>query len=202
MSYREPVTITESTFTPKAPEGELKIPIEAIEEWANAPGATFNERLFSRAVLATVLSWKRRAEDRLRQIENTRNRARPGDPPYKTIAGQLAAAYERLALESHRADELHRALNQLVIGLRVGLTVKTGAEALDEAEEALELSSKQRPAVAVECRRCGAQHGFDDWVKLKALGLQEQGDLLGEPLELRNCECGSTLAMPLRRLPL
>jgi hypothetical protein len=43
------------------------------------------------------------------------------------------------------------------------------------------------------CRSCGAVYGPVEWRFLECVGLQS--DLQGGWLELRNCTCGSTLAV-------
>ncbi|MDB4946208.1 MAG: hypothetical protein JWP97_5742 [Labilithrix sp.] len=40
---------------------------------------------------------------------------------------------------------------------------------------------------------CGRSHDRDEWQGLRLVGLQEDGE--GGELELRNCQCGSTLAI-------
>jgi hypothetical protein len=42
---------------------------------------------------------------------------------------------------------------------------------------------------------CGVGHTADRWRRLRLLGVQDLGD--GERAELRNCICGSTLAIEL-----
>jgi hypothetical protein len=42
---------------------------------------------------------------------------------------------------------------------------------------------------------CGVGHTADGWRRLRLLGVQDLGD--GERAELRNCICGSTLAIEL-----
>lgn len=42
------------------------------------------------------------------------------------------------------------------------------------------------------CRLCGARHHASDWLRLKYVGVQSD-DV--ESLELRNCRCGTTLAV-------
>lgn len=43
-----------------------------------------------------------------------------------------------------------------------------------------------------ECRCCGRVHGARQWRLLPYVGIQHFGE---EQLELRNCVCGSTLAI-------
>lgn len=44
---------------------------------------------------------------------------------------------------------------------------------------------------------CGGSYTIDDWEKLQYVGVQKAGDLASEipDLELRQCKCGSTLAI-------
>lgn len=144
---------------------------------------------------------QRRERDRLTTLERLRGRMRvEPEIGYDSLARQLAAALNRLALESSRADMLHAALNALA-QRPLWVLPNEHRHLLDEADDALRLSRTRRTGLFVECRSCGAMHSVDDWVRLPSVGLQEQAELPGDPLELRNCECGTTLALPLRRLP-
>jgi hypothetical protein len=42
--------------------------------------------------------------------------------------------------------------------------------------------------------RCGCSYTESEWATLKSIGLMSDGD--GGQLSLRNCACGSTLAIP------
>ena len=123
---------------------------------------------------------------------------RPLEPGHN-LPEQLAAALERTALEAQRADLLHAALNRITT--QRAHQGWHDEDADREAEEALKLSRSRRSALFVGCS-CGQAFGLEEWVELRALGLQEQAGLPGDPLELRLCvNCGTTLALPLRRLP-
>lgn len=150
---------------------------------------------------------QRIAADRMVRIERLKTQIRregwkPLEDGYN-LREQLGAALERSALECQRADMLHAALNALArhapsAGYGVG---HVSGALLDDADEALRLSRSRRAALLVSCR-CGTSYGLEEWVALPSRGLQEQVDLPGDPLELRNCSvCRSTIALPLRRLP-
>lgn len=47
------------------------------------------------------------------------------------------------------------------------------------------------------CRACGTSFDAAAWAALEYKGVQNFDDL--EPLELRNCRCGSTIALPAER---
>lgn len=149
---------------------------------------------------------ERVAYDRLTRIKKLQARVRPFDPERDTaekLRHNLASALERGAFESMRADALHRALNNVTTTATTVDGVASVADStLEEAEEVLKLSLKQRPRLSVTCKSCGTHHGPDEWLALKSLGLQEQADAPSQPMELRNCACGSTLAMMLQRLAL
>jgi hypothetical protein len=44
---------------------------------------------------------------------------------------------------------------------------------------------------------CGRSISPDSWGRLPLLGTTDNGRGIGELLELRNCNCGSTLAKPI-----
>ena len=52
--------------------------------------------------------------------------------------------------------------------------------------------------VLVRCGCCGRPHAADEWRSLELRGWQSTGE--GDPLELRQCRCGSTLSVALSRL--
>jgi len=49
-------------------------------------------------------------------------------------------------------------------------------------------------AVFKRCSRCDTRYSAAGWRKLRLVGYQEQGEDY-PPLELRNCGCGTTLAI-------
>lgn len=118
-----------------------------------------------------------------------------------SLRERMLAQTERAALEASRADMLHATLNAISL-LPLWALDKAHRHLLDEADDVLALSRNRRAASHVECSSCGAAYGLEQWLELPSRGLQEQADLPADPLELRNCSaCRSTLALPLRRLP-
>ena len=69
-----------------------------------------------------------------------------------------------------------------------------GAEPVVAVMTQLRTSAK---IVVRVCSMCGTRHTYSTWAKLRFLGYQDDGN--GECIELRNCTCGSTIAIDLER---
>jgi CheY-like chemotaxis protein len=54
------------------------------------------------------------------------------------------------------------------------------------------------PSVEKRCA-CGRSYGADAWRALRWIGEVDNGRAIGERIELRNCECGSTIAREVGR---
>lgn len=90
------------------------------------------------------------------------------------LCDQEIAAY-------HRSAEFHEAI---VESLRMG-----------KAATCVRCHGCGGPEIVKTCG-CGRHHTAEEWLALTHRGEMDNGEDLGRMLELRDCECGSTIALP------